>query len=227
MANARRQLNATLLPDGKVLVTGGSSGPGFDDSSNPVFPAEIWDPATKMWSTMASLSVLRGYHSTAVLLPDGRVLSAGGGQFSQFPPASPSAEIYSPPYLFRGPRPTISSISICAMQGEHLAGLQELLGDRLGKEVNIISISSDPQTDTPERLKNWAARFKAKTGWTIVTGGTAEIDRLAKAFTKAGSSKGMHSPIVYLGNDKKGVWFHAYGLVGPSRWVELMAEVSR
>jgi Domain of unknown function (DUF1929) len=103
MANARRQHNLTLLPDGKVLVTGGSGGYGFDNASYPVYPAEMWDPATGAWTTMASITVYRGYHSTALLLPDGRVLSAGGEQ------TGASAEIYSPPYLFKGTRPTITT----------------------------------------------------------------------------------------------------------------------
>jgi len=108
MANARRQANATLLPDGKVLVTGGSSGTGFDDNTHPVFPAELWDPATGTWSTMASLSVYRGYHSVALLLPDGRVLS-GGGECTGTNCNRHTSEIFSPPYLFKGPRPTITS----------------------------------------------------------------------------------------------------------------------
>jgi hypothetical protein len=105
LAKARRQLNLTLLPDGKVLATGGSGGQGFDNKSLPIYPSEMWDPATGDWTTMASISVYRGYHSTALLLPDGRVVSAGGEQ------TGASAEIYSPPYLFKGPRPTISSVS--------------------------------------------------------------------------------------------------------------------
>jgi WD40 repeat protein len=105
LANARRQLNLTLLPDGKVLATGGSGGQGFDNASLPIYPAEMWDPATGKWTTMASISVYRGYHSTALLLPDGRVMSAGGEQ------TGASAEIYSPPYLFNGSRPTITSVS--------------------------------------------------------------------------------------------------------------------
>ncbi|HEY2323480.1 MAG TPA: galactose oxidase-like domain-containing protein [Thermoanaerobaculia bacterium] len=112
MKFSRRQLNATILPDGKVLVTGGSSAPGFNNAEGSVFAAEMWDPATGKWTTMASMKVRRLYHSTAVLLPDGRVLSAGGGM-----PASPEggdtdhrdAEIYSPPYLFNGPRPAITA----------------------------------------------------------------------------------------------------------------------
>lgn len=105
MAFGRRQLNATLLPDGTVLATGGTSSPGFDEPSGAVFAAEIYNPDTESWSTMASMQIRRLYHSTALLLPDGRVLSAGGG----FPPGpgevnQPNYEIFSPPYLFKGPR---------------------------------------------------------------------------------------------------------------------------
>lgn len=110
MAFGRRQLNATLLPDGTVLATGGTSTPGFDEPSGAVFAAEIYNPDTETWSTMASAQIRRLYHSTALLLPDGRVLSAGSG----FPPGpgevnQPNYEIYSPPYLFKGPRPTITA----------------------------------------------------------------------------------------------------------------------
>ena len=116
MANARRQANATLLADGKVLVTGGSSGTGFDDNTHPVFPAELWDPATGTWSTMASLSVYRGYHSVALLLPDGRVLS-GGGECTGTNCNRHTVEIFSPPYLFKGSRPTITSAPAKIMGG--------------------------------------------------------------------------------------------------------------
>jgi len=103
MHSARRQHNGVLLPDGKVFVVGGSSASGFDTSSSPVLPTEMWDPATGQWTVMASIAVYRGYHSTALLLPDGRVLSAGGNV------GGPNAQIFSPPYLFNGTRPTISS----------------------------------------------------------------------------------------------------------------------
>src|SRR5687768_17599910 len=77
MQFARRQMNATLLADGQVLVTNGSGGPGFNDVTNPVFNGELWNPATETWSTMARESVGRTYHSAALLLPDARVLSSG------------------------------------------------------------------------------------------------------------------------------------------------------
>ena len=112
MAHARRQNNGTVLPDGKVLVTGGSSGSGFDNSSAPVLQAEMWDPATGKFTAMASSTVYRGYHSVAVLLPDGRVFSGGGNV------GGPNYEVYSPPYLFNGARPTITSAPSAASYGQ-------------------------------------------------------------------------------------------------------------
>jgi len=119
MRYARRQTNATLLPDGKILVTGGTSGGGFNNASGAVYTAEQWDPASERWTTLASAQVGRLYHSTALLLPDGRVLSAGGGR-----PAgtnggadNENVEIFSPPYLFKGARPTIVSAPTTASYG--------------------------------------------------------------------------------------------------------------
>jgi len=117
MAVARRQMNATILADGKVLVTGGTNASGFNTlpSNAAVLAAELWDPATEAWTTLARMTHYRVYHSTALLLPDGRVLSVGSGQ-----PAATgltddfTAEIFTPPYLYNADgtlaaRPTISS----------------------------------------------------------------------------------------------------------------------
>ena len=78
MSIPRRHLNSTLLPDGTVLVTGGTYGPGHNNAATPVFAAELWNPATETWTTLASASVPRLYHSAAMLLPDGRVMTNGG-----------------------------------------------------------------------------------------------------------------------------------------------------
>ena len=77
MAYARRQMNATLLADGQVLVTDGTSGAGFNDQSSAVRYAELWNPSTETWSTMAIETAPRVYHSTALLLPDGGCWRAG------------------------------------------------------------------------------------------------------------------------------------------------------
>jgi hypothetical protein len=118
MAYGRRQFNLTVLADGSVLATGGnSSGAGLVDLSAGVYPAEQWNPATGQWKTLAAMQVTRQYHSTALLLPDGRVLSAGGGicgTCDQVGYLAKNAEIFSPPYLFQAdgtpaPRPSIDS----------------------------------------------------------------------------------------------------------------------
>ena len=81
MAFPRTYHNLTLLPDGTVLATGGGITTDAIDAGGAVEPAELWSPVTQTWTTLAGLSVPRLYHSIALLLPDGRVLVAGGGRF--------------------------------------------------------------------------------------------------------------------------------------------------
>jgi hypothetical protein len=107
MAFARRHHNLTVLPTGEVLATGGVAGTTFDDVSKGVHAAELWDPQTGRWSTLASNAITRGYHGTSLLLPDGRVLNAGSGEGAGAPDER-NAELYSPPYLSRGARPVIT-----------------------------------------------------------------------------------------------------------------------
>ena len=109
MARPRRDLNATLLPTGEVLVTGGSSSTASHDVTMAVRDAEVWNPATGTWTVLSSNSIARSYHSTTLLLPDGRLLHAGGGEGGGVP-IQRNAELFSPPYLFKGPRPTISAV---------------------------------------------------------------------------------------------------------------------
>ena len=119
MSVPRRQINATLLADGTVLVTGGTNAGGFNSAptSSSVLAAELWNPASPSeWKKLASMSHYRLYHTTALLLADGRVLVVGSGE-----PAATgltddlTAEIFSPPYLFNAAdgtpatRPVISS----------------------------------------------------------------------------------------------------------------------
>jgi hypothetical protein len=106
MHYSRRQLNATILPDGQVLVTGGTSSAGFSDRAGAVHAAELWNPDTGEWSKLAENQVSRVYHSTSLLLPDGRVLHAGSGDGPGLP-RELSAELFAPPYLFKGARPVM------------------------------------------------------------------------------------------------------------------------
>jgi chitodextrinase len=108
MAYRRSFVNLTSLSDGTVLATGGESTQDGMTLANAVKPAEIWNPATGTWTTVSAMQTPRLYHSVAVLLPDGRVMVSGSGGDSGVPDEL-SAEIYSPPYLFKGPRPTITA----------------------------------------------------------------------------------------------------------------------
>ena len=114
MNRRRRQHTLTVLADGSVLATGGLStmgGGGFVDLANAVYQAERWNPATGTWTELAPAAVARQYHSTAMLLPDGRVLTGGGGicgVCQQVGYLRRDQEIFTPPYLYRqdGSRPT-------------------------------------------------------------------------------------------------------------------------
>ena len=107
MAYPRYLHNLTVLADGSVLAVGGATDLNMTSNTGTLAP-ELWNPATETWQTMASMRDRRNYHSISLLLPDGRVLVAGGGRL---PPAADflTAEIFSPPYLFKGPRPTIAA----------------------------------------------------------------------------------------------------------------------
>jgi hypothetical protein len=123
MANKRRHMNATILPDGQVLATGGTRGGGFVDinQADAVKAAELWNPKTGQWTTLASASKMRVYHSVSMLLPDGTVLHGSSGDamagLQEVPPER-NHEIFSPPYLFKGVRPTITSAPAAVSRGE-------------------------------------------------------------------------------------------------------------
>jgi Domain of unknown function (DUF1929)/Carbohydrate binding domain len=125
----RRQHNLTLLPDGSAIATGGiSNGAGLVDVNAAVYPAEVWKPNLDRWDMMASAAVPRQYHSTALLLPDGRILSAGGGFCGACPLATyfnKNAEIFSPTYLFNkdgtpAARPSITGAPASAAYASNL-----------------------------------------------------------------------------------------------------------
>jgi galactose oxidase len=112
----RRHLNATILPDGQVLVTGGTSAGGFNTLSGAVHAAEVWNPQTGHWTQLASNTIDRAYHSVSLLLPDATVLHGASGDANvplstEAYPKQANHEIFRPPYLFKGARPTITSLS--------------------------------------------------------------------------------------------------------------------
>lgn len=103
----------------------------------------------------------------------------------------------------------------CPMQGKILSELQALLGDRLGRSVFLISVTTDPANDGPQQLKSWATRYKVKPGWTLVTGDPAEMNKLLVPLIGNKAGAGMHLPVTFIGNDRKGVWTAGAGMFSP------------
>ena len=115
--------------------------------------------------------------------------------------------------------------TICPPLGATFARVQRELGEKVGKDVYFISVSVDPLTDTPERLKAWGAKFKAGPGWTFVTGNKEEIDHLLRALGASTARREDHTPSVIIGNDERDVWTRTYGLASASQMVGLIKEV--
>ena len=110
----------------------------------------------------------------------------------------------------------------CTTQGKIFSDLQALLGERLGKSVVLISVTTDPARDTPAQLKAWSKRFKVQPGWTLVTGDVAAMNKLLIPFTGDAAGGGTHLPATFIGNDKTGVWTSGAGNFTPQ---ELLAAV--
>jgi hypothetical protein len=143
LAYPRLLANLVTLPDGKQLIIGG--GAAFRYTS-PVKIPEMYDPATESWTPMAAQQASRMYHATALLLPDGRVLSAGqdNGTLKNY------GEIFSPPYLFNGARPTITAAPTAVGYGQTLTITTPDAGDI--SSVTVIRAGSvTHQIDTDQR----------------------------------------------------------------------------
>jgi Domain of unknown function (DUF1929) len=147
-----------MLADGSVLATGGNfTGAGLVDMNGGVYNAERWDPATGQWTTLAAQQVTRQYHSTALLLPDGRVLSSGGGicgTCDQVGYLAKNAEIFTPPYLFKkdgsgelAPRPEITGAPSTVNHGmsfqvttPNAASIRKVWLIRLGSQTHSVEM---------------------------------------------------------------------------------------
>jgi protein SCO1 len=114
--------------------------------------------------------------------------------------------------------------TICPPLTATFRRVQQTLGERAGRDVSLISVSVDPTTDTPERLKTFAEKFKAGPGWTFVTGDRHEIDALLKGLGVAVGDKNDHTPTILVGNDAAGHWTRAYGLSPAATLVKVIEE---
>jgi len=100
--------------------------------------------------------------------------------------------------------------TICPQLTMAMRRIQQQLGDRIGRDVWLVSVSVDPTTDVPERLQSFAAKFDVGPAWTFVTGRKPDIDRL---LTALGSARGGsdHATTILIGNDRLGCWKRSSG----------------
>lgn len=174
---------------------------------NPVDPVD--DP---------SIPKTESYSFSAAKIPHARVVDQNGKQLN----------FYND--LIKGKSVAINFVfttctAICPSLTATFRKVQQEARAR-GLDVQLISVSVDPTVDTPERLQDFAKKFKAEPGWTFVTGDKAEIDSLLQALGVAVVSKNDHTPMVLIGNEVSDQWTRTYGLSSPKIIVDLIQAAS-
>jgi protein SCO1/2 len=115
--------------------------------------------------------------------------------------------------------------TICPPLTANFASVQRKMLKRGDKNLHLISVSVDPENDTPAKLKSYAEMFNAQPGWTFVTGSRSELERLWNAFSISAGNKLDHSPTVVIGNDSRHQWTFASGLNSPEKLARVIDSV--
>jgi protein SCO1/2 len=118
-----------------------------------------------------------------------------------------------------------SCTAFCGLQAANFARLQKLLASKQVTDVRLLSITTDPKTDTPARLKKWAAELGWKPGWLLLTGAPEELEPVLGALTGGKGGRGLHSTIALVANPSKGVWIRTDALETPEQLAEMIHEV--
>lgn len=118
-----------------------------------------------------------------------------------------------------------SCTSVCPPMNRNLERVQEFLGDRLGKDAFLVSISVDPETDTPPRIKEYSRRFHARSGWVFLTGKKENVDWALYKLGQYVATKDDHTTIIIIGNEPKGLWKKAFGLARPDELMKIVDNV--
>jgi protein SCO1/2 len=115
--------------------------------------------------------------------------------------------------------------SVCPPMTRTLERIQEWLGDRMGKDVFILSLSVDPLVDTPPKLKVFADSYHAKPGWHFLAGSKENVQLVLRKLGQFVEARDNHSTILILGNDRTGLWKKAFGLAKASDLIEVVDSV--
>ena len=113
----------------------------------------------------------------------------------------------------------------CLPMTRNLEKVQEALGNRLGKDVYIISISVDAAMDTPARLKAFGSKFHARPGWYFLTGSKENVDFVLKKLGQYVDDKNNHVNIMIIGNERTGLWKKAFGLAKSDELISVVESV--
>jgi protein SCO1/2 len=114
----------------------------------------------------------------------------------------------------------------CPRATSNLAGVQRLLGAQLGREVRMISITVDPENDTPPRLARFAAEHHARPGWYFLTGSREAVDDVRTRLGAGGEDKMQHTGVVTIGNEPAGRWKHFYVLSSAAKLAEAAHNIA-
>ena len=118
-----------------------------------------------------------------------------------------------------------SCTSICPIMAGTFKRIQSVLGDRLGRDVILISVTVDPETDTPARLREYAKSVSARPGWYFVTGDRKNVEQALKKLGLLVEAKEDHQAVMIIGNERKGVWKKAFGMAKSEDIVKMVEEV--
>lgn len=181
----------------------------------PPKPAELNDPHAghQMGQTQAQQSPAQKWFSDVELLDqDGRKL-----------------QFYTD--VLKGKTVIINAFfttctSVCPPMNRNMEKVQEALGDRVGKDVFLVSISVDPTTDTPPRLKEYAQRFHAKPGWIFLTGKKENVDWALYKIGGYIESKDDHTTVIIIGNETTGLWKKALGMAKADELIQIVRSVA-
>ena len=115
--------------------------------------------------------------------------------------------------------------SVCPPMNRNMEKIQEALGDRVGKDVFFVSITVDPEVDTPTRLKEYAKKFHAGPGWMFLTGKKENLDWALYKLGQYVESKDDHTTVFIIGNEPTGLWKKAFGMANVAELVQVVESV--
>jgi protein SCO1/2 len=116
--------------------------------------------------------------------------------------------------------------SVCPPMNRNMEKIQEALGERVGKDVLLVSISVDPETDTPTRLKEYSKKFHAREGWLFLTGKKENVDWALYKVGQYVEDKQDHATVIIIGNEATGLWKKALGMAKPAELIQIVESVA-